>query len=77
MIHTDPRKLYQMLGVKPFVNDGELKRAWHLRALEWHPDRNRHPEAKRVFQALQEAWSILGHPERRAAYDRQARRYVA
>jgi DnaJ homolog subfamily A member 2 len=77
MIHTDPRKLYQMLGVKPFANDAELKRAWHVRAKEWHPDRNKHPEAKRIFQALQEAWSVLGHPERRAAYDRSARRYVA
>jgi DnaJ-class molecular chaperone len=75
-IHTDPRGLYRMLGVKPYASEAEVKRAWHRRAMEWHPDRNARPDAKRVFQALQEAWSIVGHPDRRAAYDRISRRSV-
>ena len=76
-LHSDPRKFYKALGVSPFVTQGELKRAWRQRALEWHPDRNAHPEAKRVFQLLQEAWAVLGDAERRAAYDRVSLRYVA
>jgi hypothetical protein len=47
----------------------EIKSAYRKRAKEIHPDINSHPNATADFQRLQEAFSVLGSPERKALYD--------
>lgn len=62
--------LYQVLGVSASAGMPEIKRAYHKQILVWHPDRHAGDElAAKRFQALQEAYRILSHPERRASYD--------
>jgi DnaJ-class molecular chaperone len=59
---------YAILGVAPEVNSGELRRAYRLLALRFHPDRA--GEAATVqFQRISEAYAVLSDPTSRAAYD--------
>eukprot|EP00198_Chlamydomonas_reinhardtii_P009906 XP_001699243.1 DnaJ-like protein [Chlamydomonas reinhardtii] len=70
----DPRGLYGVLGVSRTASKEEVQAAYRAAAMRWHPDRQPEPrlkaEATRRFQAVQEAYSVLRDPQRRAAYDR-------
>ena len=62
---------YEVLGVRFDATDDELRSAWRVAAKRWHPDTNRSPEAHRMMARVNEAWEILGNPDRRAQYDKQ------
>ena len=65
------RDPYEVLGVAPDADDGEVKKAFRGLARELHPDVNRHdPEAEEKFKEAAEAYEILSDAERRATYDR-------
>jgi DnaJ-class molecular chaperone len=62
---------YDILGVPPKADAGEIRKAYRLLALKWHPDRNpADPWAASRFMQLGEAYRVLRDPVRRAAYDR-------
>ncbi len=63
------RDYYDVLGVNKSANAAELKAAYRKQALEWHPDRNKSPEAEEKFKEVNEAYEILANPEKRSAYD--------
>ena len=53
----------------------QVKKAYHTRAKEWHPDKNRgeakrEEKAERNFKLIARAYEVLGDKETRAAYDR-------
>jgi len=61
---------YQILGVPPKADAREIKKAYRLLALKWHPDKNPDdPWAAERFQRLGEAYRVLMDPVRRTAYD--------
>ncbi len=61
---------YDILGVPPKADAGDIKKAYRLLALKWHPDRNPgDPWAADQFLRLGEAYHVLTDPARRAAYD--------
>ncbi len=61
---------YDILGVPPKADAGDIKKAYRLLALRWHPDRNPgDPWATSRFLRLGEAYRVLIDPARRAAYD--------
>lgn len=61
---------YDILGVPPKADAGEIRKAYRLLALKWHPDRNpSDPWATSRFLRLGEAYRVLSDPARRAAYD--------
>lgn len=60
---------YQTLGVSKNASDSEIKAAYRKKALEWHPDRNKTPEAAEKFKGINEAYEVLSNSEKRSAYD--------
>ena len=63
---------YEVLGVSKDATDAELKKAYRVLALKWHPDKNteRPEEAKDMFQEIQQAYDVLSDSQERAWYDK-------
>jgi curved DNA-binding protein len=62
---------YQVLGVPRNAEEKEIKRAFRKLAQQYHPDKNPgDKEAERKFKEVNEAYTVLGDPEKRAKYDR-------
>uniref|UniRef100_M1AIP6 Chaperone protein dnaJ n=1 Tax=Solanum tuberosum TaxID=4113 RepID=M1AIP6_SOLTU len=67
---------YAVLGLKKECTETELRNAYKKLALKWHPDRCSASgnskfvdEAKKKFQAIQEAYSVLSDANKRFLYD--------
>jgi hypothetical protein len=58
---------YDVLGVDPTADDEVLRKAYRLRLRQTHPDTG--GEAA-VFIQVQQAWTLVGTADARAAYDR-------
>lgn len=64
------RCYYDVLGVERSCDAADLKSAFRKLAKEHHPDRNDGcVEATARFKEINEAYSILSDPQKRAAYD--------
>ena len=61
--------LYELLSVKPSAPQGAIKDAWKSAMKLWHPDHNKEPEALERSQDINEAYTILKDPNKRARYD--------
>jgi len=65
------RDYYDILGVAKGCDDAALKSAFRKQAMEHHPDRNGGcGDAESRFKEINEAYSVLSDPQKRAAYDR-------
>ncbi|KAF3102968.1 Type I HSP40 co-chaperone [Orbilia oligospora] len=62
-------KYYQSLGVEADATEAQLKKAYRLNALKYHPDKNPSPEAAEKFKELSHAYEILSDPQKRQVYD--------
>ncbi len=61
---------YKILGVKPSAALPEIKKTYRALAFKYHPDKN--PEnalSEARFKEIQEAYSVISDPVKRAAYD--------
>ena len=68
---AEKRDYYEVLGVSKGASEDEIKKAYKTLAKKYHPDL--HPgdaEAEAMFKELNEAYSVLSDPEKRAQYDR-------
>lgn len=61
--------VYEVLGVSQTDEESVVKRAYKQLCIKWHPDRNKEPDARKQFDAIQEAYSIVSNPRRRAMYN--------
>lgn len=65
------RDYYDILGVARGCDEAALKATFRKLAMEHHPDRNGGCEdAASRFKEINEAYSVLSDPQKRAAYDR-------
>lgn len=60
---------YKLLGVEKSASAEELKKAYRKLALQYHPDRNKTKEAEEKFKEINQAYEVLGDPQKRAQYD--------
>ena len=61
---------YKILGVDKTIPQKDVKKAYLKRAKQFHPDLHPDdPKAKAKFQALTEAYDVIGDPEKRKKYD--------
>lgn len=69
MTNNDPKGYYRTLGVSTSAQTAKIKAAYRSLSKELHPDLNRGRDTTSAFQALQEAYEILGDDRKRAEYD--------
>lgn len=60
---------YQTLGVSRTASQDEIRRAFRKLARQYHPDVNKSRDAEDKFRAVNEAYEVLGDPEKRKKYD--------
>jgi molecular chaperone DnaJ len=61
---------YETLNVPRDATPEQIKKSFRELALKYHPDRNPdNPQAEEQFKKINEAYSVLGDPEKKARYD--------
>ena len=68
---------YETLGLNSNADKKTIKKAYRKLALEYHPDRNKSPNAHEKFIEINEAYLILYDEEARLRYDREYKFHFA
>jgi molecular chaperone DnaJ len=63
------RDYYEVLGIAKTASKDEIKDTYRKLALQYHPDRNKSPEAEEKFKEISEAYAVLSDDEKRRQYD--------
>lgn len=69
MVVASKRDYYEVLGVSRQASAEEIKKAYRQAALKYHPDRNKEPEAEKLFKEAAEAYEVLSDEQKRHRYD--------
>jgi molecular chaperone DnaJ len=64
------RDYYEVLGVSRGSSEEVVRKAFRKKAMDYHPDRNKNPDAEEKFKEVNEAYHVLIDSEKRGKYDR-------
>ena len=64
------RDYFEVLGVSRSASEEEVRKAFRKKAMEYHPDRNKNPDAEGKFKEVNEAYQVLIDPQKRSQYER-------
>ncbi|MBX7156862.1 MAG: molecular chaperone DnaJ [Verrucomicrobiae bacterium] len=68
---TTKRDYYEVLEITRSSSTEEIKKCYRKLAVKYHPDKNPNDKAaEEKFKEIGEAYEVLSHPDKRAAYDR-------
>jgi molecular chaperone DnaJ len=67
---SEKRDYYEVLGVQKNADKDQIKSSYRKLAMQYHPDRNKSPEAEEKFKEISEAYAVLSDDAKRAQYDR-------
>lgn len=67
---NSPKNYYDILGVSSSASADEIKRAYRKLAQKYHPDVNKEAGAEAMMKSVNEAYDVLGNPDKKAQYDR-------
>src|SRR5438552_1493461 len=70
------RDYYEILGVSRDASKEDIKASYRKLALQYHPDRNKSPEAEEKFKEISEAYAVLSDDEKRQQYNTHGREGV-
>ncbi len=62
---------YKRLGLNKIASKEDIKKAFRQLALQYHPDRNKSPDAEQIFIEVNEAYLILYDVDARQKYDKE------
>lgn len=60
---------YKILGIQRQASAQEIKSAYRIMSMKWHPDKNPNVDVTSVMQDINEAYAILKNQEKRKRYD--------
>jgi len=63
------RDYYEILGIPKDAGPDQIKDAYRKLAMQYHPDRNKAPEAEEKFKEISEAYAVLSDSNKRSQYD--------
>ncbi len=63
------RDYYEIIGVDKKASPDDIKKAYRKLALQYHPDRNKSPDAEEKFKEISEAYAVLSDQNKRQQYD--------
>jgi|MesohylFT_1024984.scaffolds.fasta_scaffold17321_2 DnaJ-class molecular chaperone len=63
------KSYYDILNIPKTASESEIKKAYRSLSLQFHPDRNKSPDAQSIFQNIGEAYETLSDPAKRKQYD--------
>lgn len=63
------RDYYEILGVDKKSSTEDIKSAYRKLAMQYHPDRNKSPDAEEKFKEISEAYAVLSDQGKRQQYD--------
>ena len=66
---AEKKSYYEILGIPKGSSKDVIKDAYRKLAMQYHPDRNKSPEAEEKFKEISEAYAVLSDDEKRKQFD--------
>lgn len=60
----EKKDYHEVLGIRKNATQEEIRKAYRVLALKYHPDRNKNSDAEEKFKQINEAYRVLSGKER-------------